>query len=229
MRPEFRPKTGAGIKRLPPRHPARIALISVAAVAFSLSSLAAADIIVTSTADSGAGTLRAALASAASGDTIRFSLSLPATISLNSGRLSVTKSLTIVGPGPGDLAVDAMHADTAFDVSPASSIVTISGLTIANGVAPSYGGGINNSGATLTLSNCVVSGGSAYSGGGIHNDNGTLTVVDCISAAASTTMAWAAPRCSRSPIVPSAATRVAEFISMVRFRAMRPWRSETPS
>ncbi|MDE3109431.1 MAG: hypothetical protein KGL02_05770, partial [Acidobacteriota bacterium] len=41
-------------------------------------------ITVTNTADSGAGSLRAAVASAAPGDTINFSLTYPATITLSS-------------------------------------------------------------------------------------------------------------------------------------------------
>ena len=80
------------------------------------------------------------------------------------------------------MAVDALLADTALDVSPASSIVTISGLTIANGVAPSYGGGINNDGvggtALLKIANRTF---SSNAGGGIYlngeiSGNATLEI-----------------------------------------------------
>src|SRR6516162_8242272 len=55
---------------------------------------------VTSTADSGPGTLRADIAAAQPGDTIVFSPSLAGqTITLTSGELVVNKSLTIQGPG----------------------------------------------------------------------------------------------------------------------------------
>jgi hypothetical protein len=67
--------------------------------------LRAATLTVTSLADSGAGTLRAALAGAANGDTITFAV--PGTIPLTTGQLSVTRSVTIAGPGAGLLAVYA--------------------------------------------------------------------------------------------------------------------------
>src|SRR5258708_185524 len=57
----------------------------------------AAPINVTSTADSGVGTLRDALAGAADGDTINFSLPTPAAITLTSGELLVSTSVTIAG------------------------------------------------------------------------------------------------------------------------------------
>src|SRR5438067_8122538 len=66
-------------------------------------------ITVTSTADSGAGTLRAALASAANGDTIDVS-GVTGTILLTSGELLVTNSVTILGPGPASLAVNGNAA-----------------------------------------------------------------------------------------------------------------------
>src|SRR5262245_36086056 len=55
---------------------------------------------VTSAADHGPGTLRRAIVSAKSGDTIHFSPSLNGqTIGLTSGELKITKSLNIQGPG----------------------------------------------------------------------------------------------------------------------------------
>jgi hypothetical protein len=150
--------------------------------------LRAATITVTSTADSGAGTLRAALASAADGDTINFAVSLPATITLSTGELVVSNSVTILGPGPGNLALDGNAASRVFHITNAVT-ASISSLTITNGtsVDPPYplpvGGGIYNDHSTLTVSNCTLSGNSAtYLGGGIFNfgaDSGgaTLTVI----------------------------------------------------
>jgi hypothetical protein len=58
----------------------------------------AATITVTSTADSGAGTLRAALTSAADGDTID-ATGVSGTMLLTSGELLVTNSVTSLDPG----------------------------------------------------------------------------------------------------------------------------------
>src|SRR5262249_21305783 len=56
--------------------------------------------VVTSTADSGAGTLRQAIADACATDSITFSLGGAAqTITLTSGELVIGKNLTITGPG----------------------------------------------------------------------------------------------------------------------------------
>ena len=60
----------------------------------------AATLTVINTNDSGSGSLRQAIAAAAPGDTINFSLSgCPCTITLISGELVIDKSLTIQGPG----------------------------------------------------------------------------------------------------------------------------------
>src|SRR5262245_14214374 len=137
---------------------------------------------VTSTADSGAGTLRACLASAADGDTID-ATGVSGTILLTSGELAITHNVTINGPGAANLAINGNAAFRVFHNF--ASNATISRLTITNGlgVGPG-GGGIYNQGG-LTLSNCTVSNnvagsGCCFSGGGIQNDPGTtLSVSNC--------------------------------------------------
>ncbi len=135
--------------------------------------LIAATITVTSLADSGPGSLRDAIAAAAPGDTINFSLTLPATIMLTSGELLINKNLRISGPGASSLAISGNSLSTVFHV--VSGTVALSGLTIKNGRNGSgNGGGIYNAG-TLILSNSTLSGNS----GGIFNDtSGTLIVIN---------------------------------------------------
>jgi len=129
---------------------------------------------VTNAADSGAGSLRDTIAAASPGDTINFSLTLPATITLTSGELLISKNLMISGPGASSLAINGYSASRVFEI--ASGTVAISGLTIQNG-STDTGGGIMNSG-TLTLTNSIISGNSAsFRGGGIYN-GGTLTMSD---------------------------------------------------
>jgi hypothetical protein len=149
-----------------------------AAVA-NLQSVHAATGTVKNTNDSGAFSLRFALAHAKDGDTIDFDASVTGTILLTSGQLVVDKSVTINGPGANVLAVDGNHASSVFYISPGKT-VTISGLTITNGNGATNGGGIHNDGGTLTVDNCTVSSSSAFdSGGGINNYGGTLTVDNC--------------------------------------------------
>jgi predicted outer membrane repeat protein len=133
---------------------------------------------VSSLADSGPGTLRAAILSADAGshsDKFTIGFSLTGTIDLQSPLPDLNNSITVQGPGAASLT-----AERAAGYSFASAIVTVdasqsaslSGLTIANGDA----GGITNNG-TLTVSGCTISGNSAtIGGGGIATFSGTLTV-----------------------------------------------------
>src|SRR5438034_4775390 len=119
----------------------------------------AATITVTNTNDSGAGSLRQAIADANVGDTIDFGVT--GTITLTTGELLVDKSITINGPGSDSLTVDCNLASRGFYVS-SGVTATIAGLTITNGnaqgEAPISGGGIYNDHATLTVDNCTFSG-----------------------------------------------------------------------
>ena len=158
----------------------------------------AATISVTSTNDSGAGSLRQAIADAVNGDTIDFDPSLNGqTITLASDELLVNKSISINGPGPNNLTIDGNHAWRVFHVI-GGATATIGGLTITNGFVSGFfpnsnGGGIYNDHSTLTVTNCTISGNSASDslgqGGGIVNAGylvgyfgygpATLEVVNC--------------------------------------------------
>src|SRR5262249_16261039 len=90
---------------------------------------------VTSAADSGAGSLRAAIVAAQSGAQIAFDHHPRGqTITLTSGELAITKSLDIEGLGADRLTVSGNHASRVFDVS-ANTTVTIAGMTITDGLA----------------------------------------------------------------------------------------------
>jgi hypothetical protein len=140
----------------------------------------AASIVVTSLADSGVGSFRAAIANANNGDAISFAVS--GTITNLTGELVIGKNLAIQGPGPGALAVSGNNSSRVFNVG-GGAIVNLSGLTISDGhardgakgtnsVTPGWpgedGGGIYSLGA-LVVSNCVIirccsgAGGAGYS------------------------------------------------------------------
>ena len=102
----------------------------------------AATITVTSASDNGPGTLRRAILSAASGDTINFAAGMT-TINLTSGELLIAKNLKIKGPGPNLLTVQRSSAldFRIFHVASAGITETISGLTISGGKAE-FGAGV---------------------------------------------------------------------------------------
>ena len=117
---------------------------------------------VTTTNNDGAGSLRDAIASAASGDTINFNLTYPATIILSSP-LMIGTNLNIVGPGASNLAISGGGAARIFSVI-SGVTATVSGATLENGYSafPDYGGAIYNNG-TLTVSNSTIQDNSASS------------------------------------------------------------------
>jgi hypothetical protein len=136
---------------------------------------------VTNDNDSGTGSLRAQLAAAHAGDTVKFAPSAYGTIALTSGPLQVATSVTIQGPGAKKVTVSGGGQSDVFEVQ-GGVTATISGLTVADGfysVPDGFrAGGISNLG-TLTLSRDVVADNSSapgsYSAGGIFNQ-GTLTI-----------------------------------------------------
>ena len=116
----------------------------------------AANITVTNLNDGGPGSLRDAIANAASGDTIQFAVT--GTITLTSGKLVINKDLTIEGPGSGDLAISRNNA---------SRVLNMTGCT---------GGTILNNG-TLTLTDNHFYGNSARCEGGAIFNGHTLTMI----------------------------------------------------
>jgi len=124
-----------------------------------------------------AGDLRYAITQAQSGDSIGFGVT--GTIHLGSALPSLSKNITIKGPGANQLTVDGAGS-RAFAVTNGTTVI-IAGLTITGGAA--NGGGVFNAG-TLTLNQVAVSGNQAGdptngggTGGGIWNyTTGTLTL-----------------------------------------------------
>jgi hypothetical protein len=135
--------------------------------------------------DSGPGSLRAEIAAARNNDTIVFAPGLNGqTITLTSGELLITQSLTIAGPGSGNLTISGNFASRVFEVGQKQSNgakVTLSGLTITSGVALDGPGGAIDNWSALTVSNCTLTGNSAPkgSGGAISNSGFSLTVSGC--------------------------------------------------
>jgi hypothetical protein len=138
--------------------------------------------------DGSTGSLRQVIAAAQAGDTIDFP-GLSGLLSLNGSELVLDKNLTVTGPGAGQLTLDGHGASRIMEVT-TSATVTLTGLTLANGLdALGGGGGIRNTG-TLSVTACVLmgdqsvggassagGGAGAGGGGGIFN-LGTLTLTD---------------------------------------------------
>ena len=139
--------------------------------------------VVTSVADSGAGSLRQAITDVPANGAIVFNQSLNGqTITLGGSQLTVSKNLSIDASAlPGGITISGNNASRVFNVA-AGNTVTMTGLTITGGnSATADGGGIYN-GGTLNLNRCTVAGNNAPGGlgGGIFNDFGaTLNTTYC--------------------------------------------------
>jgi hypothetical protein len=137
--------------------------------------------VVTNDQDSGAGSLRDAIAQANANagitDIITFDpvfFATPKTITLSGSELRITDPVTITGPGAALVTIDGNFQSRVFSIDLAAPqwghVVTMKGLTIANGEFIDGGGaGISNQSATLQIDNCVLSGhkSSFYSGGAL--------------------------------------------------------------
>jgi uncharacterized repeat protein (TIGR02543 family) len=137
----------------------------------------AATYTVTNLKDSGAGSLRQAIADAnatyAVADTIEFQSGLTGTITLAS-QLDITDNLTITGSGIDILAISGDKKNRIFTVKAFKT--TITGLTLQDGKSD-FGAAILNKG-TLTLKQLTFKNNDAiYSGGAIDNE-GVLTASD---------------------------------------------------
>lgn len=162
--------------------------------------------VVTSTADSGPGSLREALANAVEDDTVD-ARGIAGTILLTSGPLQLSASATVLGPGPAVLSVSGGSTTHVLEIS--SGEATVRGFTITGGSSTGNGGGIrigspagseivledcairsnltiehgggiyNASGVSLVIQGCLLAENSAArSGGGIFNDNGTVLIAE---------------------------------------------------
>jgi uncharacterized repeat protein (TIGR01451 family)/CSLREA domain-containing protein len=119
------------------------------------------------------------VAGSAGADTIDIS-SLSGTITLGGDLPTISDDLRITGAGASTLVIDA-HQNAAHVFSVGGGVTaTLTGLTMTGASNPGGAGGaiqngISDSGGTLTLTDCLVRGNTAFDGAGIAN-YGTLTI-----------------------------------------------------
>ena len=114
-------------------------------------------------------TIGHAISLAASGDTIQIAA---ATYQEN---LSIPVNLTLSGAAAATTIIDGTNTSNVFTVGAGISL-TLSNLTIKNGVGYAGGGGVDNSG-TLTVNKSNFYTNTALTGGAIQN-SGTATISD---------------------------------------------------
>ena len=136
-------------------------------------------IIVTSAADSGAGSLRAAIAAAQEGDILQFDQSLAnKTITLTSGELVLSKNIEIDGSGAANLTISGNHASRIFSAGGGINFA-LKNLAIVDGKTSDKGGGVwlRDSGTAITATNCRFENNEAGVGGAIQISYGGKATV----------------------------------------------------
>lgn len=130
-------------------------------------------ITVTSTADSGAGSLRAAIAAAQSGDTIQFASTLAnQTIRLTSGQIEISpgKNITLDGAGAANLTISGNNTSRILFVNSNQDFptnVAVKNLALTNGYTAEQGGAIlGEHKANITVENVKFANNVADKGGG---------------------------------------------------------------
>jgi len=124
--------------------------------------------------DAGPGSLRDAVTSASTGDTVDASALTCSTITLTTGTLStIADGLTIVGPGPDALTITANHASRIL-LHAGTGTLTLSGMTIREGRFSSYGSAPARGG-------CIFSTGTVSLGSvKYHLPQSGVAVNDCV-------------------------------------------------
>lgn len=122
--------------------------------------------LVQNLSDAGPGSLRAAISAANANpgaDEIDFAPGLGGTIHLASGSLSITDTVTIDGPGASKLAVSGDDTHRVLDISGGAS-AAIQGLAIVHGSADQGAGIFNESGSSLSVTDCTFTNNNADGG-----------------------------------------------------------------
>ncbi len=174
------------------RHAYRSSFGLLALLGLAALPLRAANFTVTTTADSGVGSLRDAISQANTdpdADTITFDPALTtgqvAFITIASGEMLIDSDLTITGPSANLLTVSGDNASRIFRIN-AGRAVAVSGMTMTAGMPGTFfaanGGAIENEGS-LSIDACVFTGNSsgmnmfAQGGGAIHNGYGCTLAI----------------------------------------------------
>jgi hypothetical protein len=139
----------------------------------------AVGLVVTNTADSGAGTLRQDIPNAIPDRTITFSTNLAgATITLTTGPLLVNENLAIDGSALSNSVIFSGNNASGIFYVGSNATVSLTGLTLVNGNEYDGGAVYGGPNTSVTLTRCTMSGNSAVEGGALLND-GAMVVNEC--------------------------------------------------
>lgn len=137
--------------------------------------MAAAVVVVTNTDDSGAGSLRQAIADAAPGTVIQFDAALAGATIVVSSQLEVDKALTIEGSATNGLTISGGLSTRVIWV-PAAGNLTLRNVSVVNGRATDAAGIFVN-GALLLDHSLIANSESVEAAGGLYVETGAAASI----------------------------------------------------
>jgi len=138
-----------------------------------------AHLVVTTTADSGPGSLRQAIADTQSGGVITFAPPLSGqTISVTNGLIGITNSVAIDASALANAVIINGHGRIRLFHCGSQTTNTFIGLTLTGGRATVAGGGAILNDSVLTINQCTFTNNTANEAGAIFNF-ATLTMNNC--------------------------------------------------
>jgi len=143
--------------------------------------IAPSTLIVANLNDSGAGSLRAAIAASHDGDVINFKTGLAGYIHVKSD-IAITDSITI--NGAGKITLDGGGAVQLLEVNDGNlnvlKTVNLNGLIFRNGFSGTVHGGAILDAETLNITDCIFKGNTSKSSGGAiaAENDGSLSVIN---------------------------------------------------
>lgn len=148
-------------------------MLTLSLVVGSMASIASATTYtVTTTSDSGGGSLREAITAAngnAGPDDIVFQAGLNGVIALGSDLPVISEELTISGPGPRNMTISGGNARRVLN---ASATLTLSGLRLANGFTDRGAGvAFNSAAGLLTVTDCH------FDQNTVTNEGGAIVII----------------------------------------------------
>jgi len=140
---------------------------------------------VLNTNDSGTGSLRdiIALANSTGGGTVGFKNSVfnstAQTITLTSGQIAISQSITLQAPNVG-LILSGNNSSRIFNITSGADVI-LKRVSFLDGNSTAEGGAVRVSGAasSLVATNCSFTSCEAVGGGGLYVENGLATLSDC--------------------------------------------------
>lgn len=160
------------------RSAAAAALLVVGTLA-SASPADALETTITTTTDGGAGSLRAAVDAANAGgdaDVIVLQTGLEYVLACPGGELTVSGPLSIVGNGA---TIRQSCPDERVLRNTGQGLLSITGVTLTGGDAPTDGGAILSDAGPVTITDSTISGNQAAGdGGGVFVDGGTTLTIE---------------------------------------------------